>query len=385
MTQEEETKQVNTVTRRQVLRRGSLAVGAVAVVGAGAATFFALENGKRQASNGPTAPLSTVVDNGVITYQLVRENGPGSLNHTDSRWGVYGADLGHTFMHRGKMYLVFGDTFGGPAADPFSSVDHEDWRSNTMAWIEPTAHLPQGLTFGGMITDRPGHAKELLPSLKVSGDEITVIPTYGVSVAPRMFLHYMSVNTWGQPGHWTLNSSGLAYSDDDGQSWTKDPNLTWPGESNFGQVAILEESGYLYFFGIPGGRYGGVQLARVEPQAILEKSAYHYWNGSSWVAGDPGAATTIVPAPVGELSVRWNSYYKKWLMMYLNDPQSRIVLRTANSLAGPWSDERIIVTGEQYPQLYAPYITPLWNDGPDIFYTMSMFGPYCVYLMRTRI
>jgi len=84
-------------------------------------------------------------------------------------------------------------------------------------------------------------------------------------------------------------------------------------------------------------------------------------------------------------AVRWNSYYKKWLMMYLNDPHYRIVLRTADSLTGPWSAEQVIVTGEQYPQLYAPYMPPLWNDGPDILYTMSLFGPYCVDFMRTRL
>jgi hypothetical protein len=383
MAHDEETNKVHAVTRRRLLIGGTALAGAVVATGAGV-TIFALNEGKHPTTSGQSMPRS-ITNGHTITYQIAREDGAGSINQTDQRWGLYGADLGHTFMHRGRMYMVFGDGFGGPAVDPFSSKNHADWRSNTMARISETTNPLQGLAFDEMITDRPGHAKELLSSLKVSGDEITVIPTYGVSVAPRMFLHYMSVNTWGKPGHWTLNYSGLAYSDDDGQNWTKDQNMTWPAESNFGQVAIVENENYLYFFGIPGGRYGGLQLARVEPQAILDKTAYHYWDGSSWQANNPSAAATIIPAPVGELSVRWNSYYKKWLMMYLNDPQYRIVLRTADSLTGPWSAEQVIVTGEQYPQLYAPYMPPLWNDGPDIFYTMSLFGPYCVDFMRTRL
>jgi len=385
MAHEEGVKKGSPITRRRLLVGGATVAGVAVAAGAGM-TIFSLNRSKHPAMGSQPA-LKSITNGHTITYQIAQEDGTGSINHTDTRWGLYGADLGHTFMHRGKMYMVFGDSFGGPVANPFNSQNHSDWRSNTMARIDISAATNplRGLVFDEMITDQPGHAKELLHSLKVSGDEITVIPTYGISVAPRMFLHYMSVNTWGEPGHWTLNYSGLAYSDDDGQNWTKDERMTWPAESNFGQVAIVENEGSLYFFGIPGGRYGGLQLARVDPHAILDKTAYHYWNGSIWLANNPGAAATIVPAPVGELSVRWNSYYKKWLMMYLNDPQYRIVLRTADSLTGPWSAEQVIVTGEQYPQLYAPYVTPLWNEGPDIFFTMSLFGPYCVNLMRTRL
>lgn len=44
-----------------------------------------------------------------------------------------------------------------------------------------------------------------------------------------------------------------------------------------------------------------------------------------------------------------------------------------------------VATGQEFPSLYAPYQFPKWNDGPDIYFTMSMFGPYQVYLMKTQI
>ncbi|QBD83215.1 DUF4185 domain-containing protein [Ktedonosporobacter rubrisoli] len=373
------------VTRRHLLTRGTAMAVAATALSSGLVVLSGPIQARANSQTRPIAKVSQAIASSDATSQIAREVGAGSINRTDSLWGLYGADLGHMFMHRNKMYMVFGDSFGPPAADPFFSKPHSDWRSNTMAWIERPLSPWKGLTFSGMITDKPGHAKELLSSKKIPGDENTVIPTYGVSVANSMFLHYMSVRTWGQPGHWTLNYSGLAYSDDDGQNWTKDMKVTWPADSNFGQVAILEDGSYLYFFGIPGGRYGGVQLARVRAQAILDMGSYQYWDGKSWQANNPAAATTIVPAPVGELSVRWNSYYKKWIMMYLNDPRYRVVMRTADNLTGPWSQEMVIVTGQQYPQLYAPYITPLWNNGPDIFFTMSLYGPYSVYLMRTTV
>ena len=94
---------------------------------------------------------------------------------------------------------------------------------------------------------------------------------------------------------------------------------------------------------------------------------------------------TVVPAPVGELSVQWNSFYRRWLMMYLIDPTGQIVLRTARDLTGPWSDAQVVVTSKQYPELYAPFITPEWDNGPAIYFNMSMYGPYQVDLMHTSL
>jgi D-arabinan endo alpha-(1,5)-arabinofuranosidase len=301
--------------------------------------------------------------------------GPDSINETHTRWGVDGTDLGHTFEHQGAIYMVFGDTFG-PAKS--------DWRSNVAAVI--TDDDPSdGLTFDRMIEDLPGHAQALIKPSMVEGTEVTIIPTYGVSLGERMVLHYMAVREWGPPGRWDLNSSGLAYSDDGGQTWIVDPAATWPGDSNFGQVAMVPLDVFVYLFGIPGGRFGGVQLARVDAERMLDMDAYAYWDGAAWVANDREAAQTILPAPVGELSVRWNAHYGKWLMMYLNEDKYAVVLRTADCLTGPWSEELTVATGAEYPQLYAPFMPPKWNDGPEIYFTMSLFGPYNVSLMQTSL
>jgi hypothetical protein len=309
------------------------------------------------------------------TRLVAQLTGEHSINKTGSRFGVDGADLGHTFVYDGKIYMIFGDSFG---------VVKSDWRSNVASVISDD-DPSDGLTFDRMIEDAPGHAKELLPSKKLDGDEITVIPTYGIAVGDRMYLHYMSVHRWGAPGHWDLNSSGLAYSDDGGETWTKDPSASWPGDSNFGQVAITQVDDQVYFFGIPGGRYGGVKLARTDQNNLLDVDTYEYWDGASWIRGNEQAGQLILPAPVGELSVRWNSHYKKWIMMYLNETKFGVVLRTADCLTGPWSDEQLIATSDDYPQLYAPYLLPRWNDGPEIYFTMSQFGPYNVFLMETKL
>lgn len=309
------------------------------------------------------------------TVQIAALTGPEpSINNTWDNWEVYGTDLGSSFLFNDQMYIVFGDTF---------AQYNQDWRSNTAA-VTTDDDPGDGITFNRMITDRDGRAKEPLSSKKADVVEMTVIPTYGIAVGNRMFLHYMSVKHWGRPGHWELGYSGWAYSDDAGETWTKDPDATWPGESNFGQVALEEQGGHIYIWGIPGGCYGGVRLARTAFGDILQIDAYEYWTGSVW-SDDRESAGIIIPPNVGELSVRWNSFYGRWIMMYLNDPEGKIELRVSEGITGLWSEPYVAVRASDYPQLYAPYQFPKWNNGPDIYFTMSMFGPYQVFLMRTQI
>lgn len=314
----------------------------------------------------------------VGTEVVSQVTGRDSPNDTATRWDVHGTDLGHMFWHRGKLHMVFGDTFGAPGM-----VGRKNWRSNTMALIsDPDPR--NGFPIETMIAGLDGMAKELLHSLKVGGLEKTVIPTFGVSVGTRMYLHYMSVKRWGVPGHWEVGQSGIAYSDDDGRTWVKPQSGGWPQGIGFDQVAFVVDEGVLYTFGIPEGRFGGVRLRRVAPERILAADAYEYWDGEGWAA-DHGKAAIVVPSPVGELSVAWSETNRRWLMMYLEPERQSVVLRIAPQLTGPWSAPQDVVTVADYPGLYAPYIVPDSEIGADLYYTMSQWDPYNVYLMRTTL
>src|SRR4051812_14067591 len=83
---------------------------------------------------------------------------------TAGRLGVRGADLGHVFLHRGKLAVLFGDTYGAPPADPFFSVPHQDRRGSTLGWLDARGDLGPAIGLADMVTDRPGHAEELLSS-----------------------------------------------------------------------------------------------------------------------------------------------------------------------------------------------------------------------------
>lgn len=365
--------------RRKLLYAAAMVVSAAAIAATLGRAAAVSETAPQQA----TASSDFTVDR-LDTYMVAPLTGPESRSRTDRRWYVYGTDLGHMFEHEGQLYLAFGDSFG-PLGRPPQFGD--DWRSSLLA-SSSDRDPADGITFDAMVTDRPGHAKELIHDDEVPFAEkpSTTIPTNGISLGSRMVLHYMAVRAFTGPGTWTLVGSGLAYSDDDGQTWALPADATWPEGSNFGQVAFVEEGDYIYLFGIPGGRFGHAEVERVNKDRLLDLRRYEYWDGGRWVKKEDAAAV-VIPAPVGELSVQWSSYYRKWLMTYLNDADDvdAVVVRTADCLAGPWSEEQVVVTAEEVPSLYAPYLPPRWNDGPDIYFALSLFGPYDVYWWHTSL
>jgi hypothetical protein len=270
--------------------------------------------------------------------------------------------------------------------------------------------------------------------------EVTFIPTAGISVAgasptggPRQYVNYMAVKSWDSPGRWTTNYSAIAYSDDNGQNWTVVPqssvraaragSATVPfvaGNQNFQQGAFVKPpagsadaaAGWVYSYGTPSGRAGTVYLSRVNEKDILDQTKYQYWNGSTWVANKPSAATPLLPGTtsagffgfgktttypsVSEMSVQYNPYLKKYVMLYA-DTNNNVVMRTSTTPQGAWSAPTTLATSAQYPGLYAPMIHP-WSgtdqlrkpdgtpeDPQYLYWNLSQWNEYNVALMRTDL
>ncbi|MFD9946558.1 DUF4185 domain-containing protein [Nonomuraea sp. NPDC059023] len=307
----------------------------------------------------------------------------GAGSGTDLAWKVNATDLGIMWDNgAGEVLAAFGDTFGDGWAPP--GANGGDWRSQVLL-RSGDRDLADGMTFSSAATDRAGHAKELIPSRKVDGDEITVIPTAGVSVGTRQYMGYMSVRHWGPPGQWDTNYAGIAYSDDNGQNWTAATTPRWDnpdGGNHFQMAAMVRRDGYVHLFATPNGRSGAAYLARVPERQILDKSAYQYWTGSQWRQGQDTLAAPVVNAPVAELSVQFNAYTGKWLMTYLQG--SDVVLRSAAAPTGPWSAPALVASSADYPGLYGGFMHP-WSQGPDLYLTLSEWTPYNVYLIRITL
>lgn len=390
--------------------------------------------------------------------------GPGGLNNTTTRFGIGGTDLGimwdngiaddpTTPVNEHQVLMVFGDTFSNR-----TPVRTGIWRMNTLfrstdTFLNNGIYVADGIphdpgTYSGSPMSDPNFSREIIGNYHYGvGPEVTMIPTAGISVpgagkngATRQYVNFMAVRSWDTPGRWTTNYSAIAYSDDNGQNWTVVPassvrpaaagRSTLPfvnGEQNFQQGAYTRKyvtdpvtgqplkdangrditDGYIYSYGTPAGRAGTAYLSRVKEADILDKTKYQYWDGATWVNGNPAAAKPILPKTttssffglikttsypsVSEMSVQYNSYEKKYIMLY-GDKNNNIVMRKADTPEGPWSAPVTLVTSSKVPGLYAPMIHP-WSSTPNLsqedqkylYWNMSTWNDYQVKTFRTDL
>jgi hypothetical protein len=253
-----------------------------------------------------------------------------------------------------------------------------------------------GIMLNGWITDSVTHlAKELIHSAKIDGVEMTVIPTTAVTSGDYLYVYFMSVISWGDAGSWTCNNASIAYTLD-GHTFIEALNMSWPGTSHFIEWGLIKggpgapsTGGYLYFLASGSGRFDSCYLVRVLETQILNQSSYQYFTGFSasdlplW-STDDSDAEPVIDAPTGEITVMWNAYLDKYILINLDDVVKKIYVRTAQSPWGPWSAPFTIISRPEYIGFYAPNIDPrlIEDNGRIVYFTMSLWNEYNVYLMK---
>ncbi|MDL9946333.1 DUF4185 domain-containing protein [Gordonia sp. ABSL11-1] len=326
--------------------------------------------------------------------------GPRSPNRTDQRFSITATDVGVPWDNgSGQVLMAFGDTWGKCAGQMV-------WRHNTMLRSNGNADLDKGITFpnaipgsvrsGASVTPaHPTFAQPMLNAIGVRNTEVGKIPTGGIAIGGTQFMSYMSIHRWVGPGRWETNYSAIAVSHDNGQTWTTDNrtiranvDLSLPGVSQVAQGhgrfqmgAFLRSGRYVYQYGTPNGRFGAAFVSRARPADILNLDRYEYFRGGAW-SRRPADATPIVRQPMSEISVAWNSYLGRFVM--LSEQAGSILLRTSPTPVGPWSGPKVIVPAAQTQGLYAPYIHPR-ATGQMLYFVASRWDDYNVMLIKTDL
>jgi len=290
-------------------------------------------------------------------------------------------------MDAGKYGIFFGDTFGQDFVPRPNQPGPNggSWRSNVLAFSTDN-NMEDGLSISNMALDNSGNAREIVYGGKdQSGNgNWTSIPTAAIRANGADYVHYFNMKRWDG---WITNYSGMYKSVDNGLTWTKCEDVLFSSNSNFGQGGYFKRDGYVYMIGTQTGRNSPASLCRFRETDIETQENYEYWSSATgqWIKGDEHKATVIIQDKVGELSFIYSNTFKKWIIAYFNEDRYNITMRVADELTGPWSTPYELASGNDYAQLYGSYFHPLSVTGESLYFTMSMWMPYNVYLMKADL
>lgn len=337
-----------------------------------------------------------------LTGDFDRMLGQPTLNQTNKRFGVFATDLGSSFEHNGKLFFLFGDTWGQPGL-----LDAVAWsQSRDPAKIPLDFHLaPDGKWLAPEV-----------PGVRLGGFEI---PSGGVSVGGKM---YVVFTTDWTPEKYLMGRSVLAVSEDDGKKFKVLYDLS---TSKFINVSFWSSDGWLYIFGSGAYRKSSVYLARIKPGKLSERSQMSYFGGAGpnqkpqWSSREQNAVPLFQHDVVGEFSVAYCKPVRRYVLLYNSSNPRGIVMRSATTPWGPWSEGAVtfdpwrdkgygyfmhIQTGfksdrsdtvndpgreSEWGGEYGPYLMARFTTGSAkrcrLFYTMSTWNPYQVVVMQTDL
>jgi len=334
-----------------------------------------------------------------------------TLNQTESRYGLIGTDLGVPFNHNGRTYLLFGDCWGAADGDAIAYTTD----NNPEDGIQ--------LTF---ITDGTDIYKTVsIPGISQDAFEV---PMEGISVGGNMYIYH----TTDYSSALAMGRSVLAVSEDDGETFSYLYDLS---ENYFINVSVVtvdltEWPGFpqgtgngLVMFGSGSYRQSDVRLAYQPTDQIETPQSMRYFTGLDqsdnplWSENEDDATPLFSQSCVGELSVTYNSFLRKWLMLYNCDPPRGINFRTADFPWGPWSGPQLLFDPwgdngychfmhvdwqfsecdsvhdpdrhHEWGGEYGPYQFNDLTTGNDsittIYFTLSTWNPYTVVLMKSTL
>jgi len=380
--------------------------------------------------NGNPAPpkLSSTIKVTQLTGDIDRETGKETLNQTGKHFGIYGTDLGVSFIHNGRIYFLFGDTNrrDPDTGLPASAFPGEDFNEE-LTDLDAIAYTTSDRAYNGITLTFNSDYPHVDDIVQLTGEH----PIDGISLNKEMFVFF---TTDLQPDGLVPTRTVLAKSNDDGISFGK--SLYTFSTSKFIHISCeiinnekidglpINRGKGLLIWGSSVHRKSDIFLAHIPLNEITNKSSIRYFAGFAssdskkalWKTKEEEAKPLFKAECIGELSVRWNYYLNKWIMLYNCELCNTIgvLIRLADNPWGPWSSPKIIFDpkdgygkfihspgndniydkgrnrSSDWGAVYGPYqITP-YSTGikyryTKIYFTLSTWNPYQVIQMSAII
>jgi hypothetical protein len=350
----------------------------------------------------PTVTVGATTKLHQLTGEDDRERGVPAHNRTMSRYGLWGTDLGASFVHGGRTYLLFGDSIsdlGGPNPECGDAIA-------TTTDTDPT----NGLDLEFLVDGNGHYASPHVPGTRLACYEV---PLDGTSAHGRMYVWFSTD---------TMTRSVLAKSDDDGASFTHVHDLS---STFFVNVSAVRDGDELFLFGSGTYRESEVYLAKVAIDAIEDRAAYRFYAGRSadgcsdvWVTDETEGVPLFGPGCVGELSAHLDPALGAWVVLYNCGEPRGVQARVAHGPTGPWSEQASVFEPwanagychfmhashewgtcdqvhdpgreNEWGGEYGPYVVEgisesIGAHAAALYFVLSTWNPYNTMLMRTEL
>ncbi len=259
--------------------------------------------------------------------------------------GWVGADVAYSFpLAADKTFWLFGDTFVGHV----SGTQRVDCRMiHSSIAIQPLGEKPQFF----YPKDKQSHAQSFMKSPDGKTDFWLMD-----GVTNKSGLNFlMSQIEWTGGGVWGFRSIGtwlasVKNPDDSPARWKistkKTPFVSLPnGEAvSFGS-ATLQSGGFVYIYGYSNLTNASGQkhliLARVPENELNHFEDWEFFSNNNWT-NDFSKTTSIFSDAPPEGSVSWQPFLNKFVFVYTEGIWGKIVMRTADAPAGPWSSPTML-------------------------------------------
>lgn len=286
----------------------------------------------------------------------------------------------------GDSLWLFGDTVEGPF-ETIRGLPLADKLSNTGALVPPQ-DASAGIQKFHFITANDGkRARQLIPYVDGEAPAAQRLwPIHGVCVNDHIYVFYHRISLI--PGvdvfdNFQLDGMGLARATIGEWKFErlKAPDGSrefWKGsEPTFG-VFVERRDDFVYLW---GSLMTGMFLARTRPESISELSSYEYLVEAPslkepdlkprWSKTYSPSASLFDSVP-NEMSAAFNQHLGSYIAIHSHLRENKIVMRTAPSITGPWSDAEIIYRPERIKEddlIYAAKKHPeLARDGGRVLY-----------------